>query len=125
MLLIVCGLECRHYFRDQIAQLDFIVELGFGARSGDREIQNVFDRLRQFVGADVETLDNLARARADLSGQVVAQNIQIAEQDLDWGAQLVREIRERFELNSVVPATRNCRCTAAGFASVGIERPNW
>lgn len=125
MLLMIRGFERRHYFRHQIAEFDFVVVLGFGASSGDCEIENVFDRLRQFVGADVEALDNLARAGSDLSGQIVAQDVKITEQNLGWSAQLVREIRERFELNSVVPATRNCRGTAAGFANLGVKRPNW
>lgn len=125
MLLMVRGLERGHDLRHQVAELDFVIVFSFGARAGDCKIKNVFDRLGQFIGADIEALDNLARARANLSGQIITQDIEIAEQDLGRSAQLMREVRERFELNSVVPATRNCRCTAAGFASLGIKRPNW
>lgn len=125
MLLMVGGFERGHDLGNQVGKLNLVVEIGFGTRRGKGKIQNIFNGLREVMSAHVEALYNLARRGAELVSQVITQDIEIAKENLRGGAQLVREVRERLELNSVVPAPRSCCRTAALSASFGLQRPDW
>ena len=92
-------------------EADFLFVRHFRHRVRDRKVHDVFDRLREVVRVGVHALDNLLMAIVHRLGQLITQNVQVAENRLYGRAKFVREIGERLHVQPLLPLARlNSRC---------------
>jgi hypothetical protein len=108
VLGVVGGLERGSKLRNQLVGVDILLPRRLGHRVRKRKVHYILNRLREVVRVGVRALEDVLMTAVQLLAELVAKDVQVAEQGLNRRAQFMGQVGQRFQMYSLFPIVGRC-----------------